>query len=128
MLDDRHVLPGVRFATDAYINFARQQPWPLAVASSLTELFAPDLMRDRIAAFEKHYSWVRPEGLEYFRSRLTLARNDSKEALDLTFTHCATRQLQEAAVRALSFKCDLLWSMLDAMLMAYGEPAGGRAT
>ncbi len=123
LLDERHVLPGVRFATDAYVNFARQQPWPLAVASSLTELFAPDLMRERIAAFEQHYGWVRPEGLEYFRSRLTLARNDSQEALELTITHCATPELQQAAVRALSFKCDLLWAMLDAMLLAYG---GGR--
>jgi pyrroloquinoline-quinone synthase len=123
MLDERHVLPGVRYATEAYVNFARKQPWPLAIASSLTELFAPDLMRERIAAFEKHYRWVKPEGLEYFRSRLTLARNDSTEALELTLTHCSTRELQAEAVRALSFKCDLLWAMLDAMLLAYGKPA-----
>ena len=75
-LDGRHVVPGVRFAAEAYVRFAREQPWPIAVASSLTELFAPDLMRDRLSAFERHYRWVRPEGLAYFRSRLTLARND----------------------------------------------------
>ena len=118
-LDGRHVLPGVRFAVDAYVSFARQKPWPIAVASSLTELFAPDLMRDRLAAFEQHYTWVRPEGLAYFRSRLTLARDDSQEALELTLAHCNTVELQRAAVEALSFKCDLLWAMLDATQAAY---------
>jgi pyrroloquinoline-quinone synthase len=123
LLDDRHVLPGVRFAVDAYVNFARREPWPLAVASSLTELFAPDLMAERIAAFERYYTWVKPKGLEYFRSRLTLARNDSQEALELTLRHCNTWELQARAVEALSFKCDLLWAMLDAMQLAYGEGA-----
>jgi pyrroloquinoline-quinone synthase len=113
-LDGRHVVPGVRFAVDAYVNFARQRPWPIAVASSLTELFAPDLMRERLAAFERYYPWVRADGLVYFRSRLTLARNDSAEALALTLAHCATPELQREAVQALSFKCDLLWAMLDA--------------
>jgi len=124
LLDDRHVLPGVRFAVDAYVNFARTRPWPIAVASSLTELFAPDLMRERLAAFEKYYAWVQPKGLEYFRSRLTQARVDSDQGLELTMTYCNTRPLQEEAVRALSFKCDLLWAMLDAMMLAYGEKAG----
>jgi pyrroloquinoline-quinone synthase len=113
-LDGRHVVPGVRFAVDAYVNFARQKPWPIAVASSLTELFAPDLMRERLAAFEQHYRWVRADGLRYFRSRLTLARNDSAEALALTLEHCSSPELQREAVAALSFKCDLLWAMLDA--------------
>src|SRR5439155_2598450 len=62
ILDERHVLPGVRFAVDAYVTFARTKPWPVAVASSLTELFAPDLMANRLAAFEKHYGWVQPWG------------------------------------------------------------------
>lgn len=118
-LDERHVLPGVRFAVDAYVNFARSKPWPVAVASSLTELFAPDLMRERLAAFEKFYAWVPSWGLEYFRSRLTQARVDSDQGLELTLTYCNTRDLQEEAVRALSFKCDLLWAMLDAMMIAY---------
>jgi pyrroloquinoline-quinone synthase len=122
-LDGRHVLPGVRFAVDAYVTFAREKPWPIAIASSLTELFAPDLMRERLAAFEQHYRWIRPEGLAYFRSRLTLARHDSEEALELTLTHCATPDMQEEAVRALSFKCDLLWAMLDATMLAYGGGA-----
>jgi pyrroloquinoline-quinone synthase len=122
-LDGRHVLPRVRFAVDAYVTFARNKPWPIAVASSLTELFAPDLMRERLDAFERHYRWVRPEGLGYFRTRLTLARNDSQVALELTLTHCATLDMQEEAVRALSFKCDLLWAMLDATALAYGGGA-----
>jgi pyrroloquinoline-quinone synthase len=121
--DGRHVLPGVRFAVDAYINFARTQPWQLAVASSLTELFAPDLMHERLLAFEKYYTWVAPEGLAYFRSRITQARVDSEQGLELTMTYCTTRELQEGAVQALAFKCDVLWSMLDAMLLAYGSHA-----
>src|SRR5215831_17835997 len=83
-LEERHVLPGVRFAVDAYVNFARTKPWPIAVASSLTELFAPDLMANRLAAFEKHYTWVQSWGFDYFRRRVTQARVDSEEGLALT--------------------------------------------
>ena len=115
VLDERHVLPAVRFAVDAYVNFARTRPWPVAIASSLTELFAPDLMTERLAAFEKHYRWIKPRGLEYFRRRVTQARTDSAEGLRLTLTHCNTRALQEEAVRALAFKCDVLWTILDAI-------------
>src|ERR1700758_1541748 len=81
MMDERYVRPGVRFAVDAYVNFARTQPWPIAVASSLTELFAPDLMAARLAAFEKYYFWIDSRGLDYFRRRVTQARRDSDEAL-----------------------------------------------
>jgi pyrroloquinoline-quinone synthase len=119
VLDEQHVLPGVRFAVDAYVNFARFQPWPVAVASSLTELFAPDLMAKRLLAFEKYYSWVRPSGFDYFRRRVTQARTDSEEALRLTLTYCDTQSLQDQAVRALSFKCDVLWSVLDAIQAKY---------
>lgn len=115
MLSGGRVIPGVRFAVDAYVNFARSQPWPIAIASSLTELFAPDLMSKRIEAFQQFYNWVEPAGLEYFRSRVTQARRDSGEALELTLTYCKTREMQEAAVRALQFKCDLLWAMLDSI-------------
>jgi pyrroloquinoline-quinone synthase len=115
LLDTRHVVPGVRFAVDAYVHFARTQPWPIAMASSLTELFAPDLMAKRLEAFERHYTWVNPGGLEYFKNRLTQAKRDSSEALQITTTYCATREMQEAAVRALQFKCDLLWAQLDAI-------------
>ena len=118
---DRLLQPGVRFAVDAYVNFARIQPWPIAIASSLTELFAPDLMATRLAAFEKYYSWIDSRGLDYFRRRVTQARRDSDEALAITLDHCNTPELQREAVRALEFKCDVLWSMLDAIHHAYGS-------
>jgi len=118
MLNGQQVIPAVRFAVDAYINFVRSNPWPIAVASSLTELFAPDLMAQRLEAFERSYSWIDARGLEYFRSRLTQAKRDSGEALELTLTYCNSLESQEAAVRALQFKCDLLWAMLDAIHLA----------
>jgi pyrroloquinoline-quinone synthase len=121
LLDNRRLLPGVRFAVDAYVNFARSQPWPIAIASSLTELFAPDLMTARLAAFEKFYSWIDPRGLDYFRRRVTQARRDSDEALAITLEYCNTPQLQREALRALEFKCDVLWSMLHAIHHAYAE-------
>ena len=119
--DERHVVPGVRFAVDAYVTFARTRPWVEAVASSLTELFAPDLMADRLAAFERHYSWIDPQGLAYFRARLTQAPRDSEHALQVVTEHCRTSDQQAAAVAALSFKCDVLWSMLDAIAWAYAD-------
>jgi pyrroloquinoline-quinone synthase len=119
LLDNRHLSPGVRFAVDAYLNFARSQPWPVAIASSLTELFAPDLMSVRLAAFEKFYSWIDPSGLDYFRRRVTQARRDSDEALAITLEYCNTPELQREALGALEFKCDVLWSMLDAIHHAY---------
>jgi pyrroloquinoline-quinone synthase len=113
--DERHVVPGVRFAVDAYVTFARTRPWVEAVASSLTELFAPDLMAERLAAFERHYTWIDPQGLAYFRARLTQAPRDSAHALEVVTEHCRTPDQQAAALAALSFKCDVLWSMLDAI-------------
>jgi pyrroloquinoline-quinone synthase len=118
--DGRHVLPGVRFAVDAYVQFARSRSWPIAVASSLTELFVPDLMGERLAAFETHYTWVPSWGLAYFRARLMQAPRDAEHALEVTLTHCATAELQQEAVAALAFKCDVLWAMLDALTQAYG--------
>jgi pyrroloquinoline-quinone synthase len=121
LLDERHVVPGMRFAVDAYVNFTRTQPWPIAVASSLTELFAPDLMATRLAAFERHYTWVQPWGFDYFKRRLTQARRDSAEGLALTIEHCKTREMQDSAVHALSFKCDVLWATLDAIHAKYSH-------
>jgi pyrroloquinoline-quinone synthase len=115
LLTQKHVVPGVCFAVDAYVNFARREQWPIAVASSLSELFAPDLMAQRLAAFRRHYRWVNPSGLDYFSRRLTQAPRDSGEGLEVTLRFCVTRDMQEAAVRALQFKCDLLWAMLDAI-------------
>lgn len=115
VLDERHLVPGVRFAVDAYITFARTRPWIEAVAASLTELFAPDLMQERIAAFESHYNWVAPAGLTYLKTRLTQAPRDAIYALDLVTRYCQTRKQQQRAIAALEFKCDVLWSMLDAI-------------
>jgi pyrroloquinoline-quinone synthase len=119
VLDERHVVPGVRFAVDAYVTFARTRPWTEAVASSLTELFAPDLMADRLAAFEQHYPWIDRQALAYFRARLSQAPRDSEHALEVVTRYCLTPERQAAAVAALSFKCDVLWSMLDAIEQAY---------
>ena len=119
VLDERHVVPGVRFAVDAYVTFARTRPWTEAVASSLTELFAPDLMAERLAAFERHYPWIDRQALAYFRARLSQAPRDSEHALEVVTRYCLTPEQQAAAVAALSFKCDVLWSMLDAIEQAY---------
>ena len=119
--DERHVVPGVRFAVDAYVTFARTRPWVEAVASSLTELFAPDLMAERLAAFGRHYPWIDPQGLAYFRARLTQAPRDSAHALHVVTEHCRTPEEQARAVAALSFKCDVLWSVLDAIDHAYAD-------
>lgn len=109
------VLPGVRFAVDAYVNFARREPWPVAIASSLTEWFAPDLMAERLTAFRTHYQWVPDWAFDYFSSRVGQARIDSTEGLELTLRWCDTPDLQQRALEALKFKCDVLWTMLDAI-------------
>jgi pyrroloquinoline-quinone synthase len=115
MWSDADLLPGVRFAVDAYVNFARTQPWPVAIASSLTEMFAPDIMAERLTAFRKFYTWVPDWGFDYFERRVTQARVDSDEALRITLDRCDIAALQEEAVAALRFKCDVLWSLLDAI-------------
>lgn len=109
------VLPGVRLAVDGYVNFCRLRSPLEAVAASLTELSAPDLMLTRIEAFERHYPWIEPDGLAYFRSRVSQGRRDSREALDLVHLWARSRDDQERAVAALRFKCEVLWSLLDAV-------------
>jgi pyrroloquinoline-quinone synthase len=121
---ERGVLPGVRYAVDAYVNFARQKPWIEAVASSLTELFGPAAIRVRIEALERHYPWIDPAGLEYFRTRLVKAPRDARYALDLTVERCRTRDQQEAAIAALRFKTELLWAQLDAIDRGDSQPPG----
>jgi pyrroloquinoline-quinone synthase len=115
VIAERHVAPGVRFATDAYVAFARDRPWLEAVAASLTELFSPDLMRDRVAAMRRHYPWIDPAGYAYFESRTTAAANEADVALDLVLSHCRSRGQQDAAQDALKFKCDVLWALLDSI-------------
>ncbi|HET9118371.1 MAG TPA: pyrroloquinoline-quinone synthase PqqC [Pseudonocardiaceae bacterium] len=111
--DERHVLAGVRFAVDSYVTFARTHPWVEGVASSLTELFAPEAMATRVAAFRRYYPWVNRDALGYFDARIPQAREECADALEIVLAHCASRGSQDAAARALEFKTDVLWSMLD---------------
>jgi pyrroloquinoline-quinone synthase len=112
---ERRVLPGVRYAVDAYVDFARRRPWIEAVAASLTELFGPSAIRVRLAALERHHPWIDPAGLQYFRDRLVQAPRDAEYALRLVVERCGTREAQERAVSALRFKTELLWAQLDAI-------------
>ncbi len=113
------VLPGVRFACDAYINFARRASWQEAACSSLTELFAPEIHQSRLDTWPDHYQWIDTSGYQYFRQRLSEARRDVEHGLTITLDHFQTREQQEDALKILQFKLDILWSMLDAMQMAY---------
>lgn len=117
------VLPGVRFAVDAYVNFVRRVPWQEAVCSSLTELFAPEIHKQRLASWPGHYPWVDPAGLHYFQSRVSLARRDVEFGLAFTLDHFDTRALQERAIEILKFKLDVLWQMSDAIALRYGVSA-----
>ena len=116
----RHVLPGVRFAVDAYVNFARRAPWQEAVCSSLTELFAPQIHKQRLENWPQHYPWIDLKGYGYFRQRLAEARRDVEQGLRVTLDYFKTRAEQERALTILQFKLDILWSMLDAMQINYG--------
>lgn len=117
------VLPGVRFAVDAYVNFARRAPWPEAVCASLTELFAPQIHKQRLAHWPEHYPWIDRDGLRYFQSRVSLARRDVEFSLAVTLERFATRAAQERALEILQFKLDVLWQMNDAMAQRYGVPS-----
>ena len=118
----RRVAPAARFAVDAYINFARRQPWQEAVASSLTELFAPHIHQQRLDTWPQMYPWVEPEGLQYFRNRLTQARRDVAHGLNFTLEYFSqTRALQERALEILQFKLDLLWALADAIMLQQCE-------
>jgi pyrroloquinoline-quinone synthase len=116
------VLPGVRFACDAYVHFVRDASLVEAVASSLTEFFAPDLMVKRIAAWEKHYPWVDRAGLDYFRSRVTQGRRDSEQAIAFVTAHARTAELQDRCVAALVRKTEILWHLLDSVQNAGAGP------
>lgn len=115
----RGVLPGVRFACDAYVTLVRERPLVEAVASSLTEFFSPDIMARRIAAWETHYPWVEAETLAYFRGRVTRAKEDSREAIDYVLANAPTRAVQERCIDALITKTQILWALLDALSTAH---------
>ncbi len=114
------VLPGVRFACDAYLTLVSRSPLVVAVASSLTEFFSPEIMTTRVLAWERHYPWVSPELLEYFRARVPRATRDSREAIDYVVAHASTPELRAACVAALIEKCDILWALLDAVAHRHG--------
>ncbi len=122
-----HVLPGVRFACDAYVALCRESPLVVAVASSLTEMFAPDLMSKRIAAWEQHYPWVGAEALGYFRGRVPRARRDGEEGLAFVVAHATSRALQEACVVALVRKTEILRHLVDCVQAAGAAGEGGPA-
>jgi pyrroloquinoline-quinone synthase len=111
----QHVVPAVRFACDAYVNFAAKAPWQEAVCSSLTEMFAPQIHKDRLATWPTHYAWIEPSGLGYFRSRIPLASRDVEHGLQVTLGYFTTRAAQHRALDILQFKLDILWTMLDAI-------------
>lgn len=113
------VLPAVRFACDAYVQLVRERSLVEAIAASLTEFFAPDIMAVRLAAWQKHYPWIDPAVQEYFRTRVTRARSDSSEAIDLVVLLATTREVQEKCIDALVTKCEILWALLDAVSAAY---------
>jgi pyrroloquinoline-quinone synthase len=118
--DLRHVLPAVKFAVDAYINFARRVPWQEAVCSSLTDLFAPEIHKHRLANWPEHYPWIETSGLQYFRNRVSQARRDVEQGLAITLDHFNTPALQLRALDILKFKLDILWTMNDALALRYG--------
>lgn len=118
--DQRHVLPSVRFAVDAYVNFARRAPWQEAMCSSLTELFAPKIHQERLSTWPQHYPWIEPVGLQYFRNRLTQARRDVEQGLRVTLEYFQGPAAEQRALDILKFKLDVLWVMNDAMAQAYG--------
>jgi len=120
--DLRHVTPGVRFAVEAYINFARTRPWQESVCASLTELFAPAIHKQRLATWPEHYPWIDTQGLLYFRNRVTQARRDVEHGLYITLDYFRTLEQQERALDILKFKLDVLWQMNDAMAVRYGLP------
>ena len=121
ILDLRHVLPGVRFAVDAYVRFAQTAPWQEAAASSLTELFAPKIHQKRLENWPNLYPWIDEGGYDYFRRRLTEVERDVDHGLELTLDLFSTAEAQARVEEILRFKLDVLWSMLDAMWMAYVE-------
>lgn len=117
------ILPATRFAVDAYVRFVRDQPLLPAMASSLTELFAPKIHKDRIAGLLQHYDFANADSLSYFQNRLTEAPQDVAFGLSWVLEHAVTQADQDAAANALIFKTEVLWAQLDALWSAYVEPA-----
>ena len=128
VISEEGILPATKFAVDAYVRFVRDRTLLEAVASSLTELFAPKIHEERIPGLLQHYSFVSEEMVAYFRRRLDQAPRDAGFALDYVCEHADTAEKRLAVARALIFKCDVLWAQLDALHHAYvlggGIPIG----
>jgi coenzyme PQQ biosynthesis protein C len=118
----RGALAGTKFAVEAYVRFVVEQPLVVAVASSLTELFAPSIHRERIAGMLENYDFVDDKVMAYFKRRLSQAPRDSEFALEYVKTNARTRAEQDACVAAVEFKCNVLWAQLDALNHAYVTP------
>jgi coenzyme PQQ biosynthesis protein C len=120
-------LPAVRFACDAYVHFVRERSLLEAIASSLTELFSPMIIKQRVAGMLRHYDFVDEDTLRYFGHRLGEAPRDADFAIDYVRRHATTPETQRAAVAALEFKTGMLWAQLDAIEHVYvnGAPAPG---
>jgi coenzyme PQQ biosynthesis protein C len=118
----RGLLPGTKFAVEAYVHFVREKTLLEAIASSLTELFSPGIISERLDGMLKNYDFVTADTLAYFSARPPQARRDSDFALDYVKRHARTPAEQQAVLRALEFKCDVLWAMLDALYHAYVDP------
>lgn len=118
----QEILPGVRYAVNAYLDLVSKRSFLEAVASSLTELFSRDLIALRIDRLRQHYPWL-SGGLAYFDARLTQAPEDAQFALTWVLEHAQTPAQQALALAALRAKCDILWAQLDALYFAYVAPA-----
>jgi coenzyme PQQ biosynthesis protein C len=116
------LLPATRFAVEAYVHFVAEKTLLEAVASSLTELFSPTIIGERMEGMLKHYDFVSEETMAYFSARPPQARRDSDFALAYVKQNARTPEQQLLALKALEFKCDVLWSMLDALHYAYVTP------
>jgi coenzyme PQQ biosynthesis protein C len=116
------VLPATRFAVDAYVRFVREKTLLEAIASSLTELFSPQIIGERVAGMLEHYDFVSRETLGYFDKRPPQAERDSGFALAYVKANARTPEDQQRVLAALEFKCDVLWAMLDALYHAYVAP------
>jgi pyrroloquinoline quinone biosynthesis protein D len=122
VISTRGILPATRFAVEAYVAFVRERPLLEAVASSLTELFSPTIIAERVTGMLAGYDFVSRDALAYFDKRLSQAPRDANFALDYVKNHATTRDAQQATLNALRFKCDVLWSQLDALHHAYISP------
>ena len=116
------LLPATRFAVDAYVHFVREKPLLEAIASSLTELFSPNIISERVSGMLKNYDFISEKTLAYFGKRLTQAPRDADFALAYAKEHARTAKDQAAVCAALRFKCNVLWAQLDALHHAYVEP------